>query len=85
MFFSWTKIFFVLSPYRCHPVLIKESSEGRVPLPTEGELFPELLSSAFSHAHGVCAFCLTAIYGAPARCWGYGRKKVSTCGPQVPT
>ena len=26
MFSSWTKIFFVLPPYRCHPVLIKESS-----------------------------------------------------------
>lgn len=27
-FFPWTKICFVLSPYRCHPVLIKESSDG---------------------------------------------------------
>lgn len=44
MFFSWTKIFFVLSPYRCHPVLIKESSERWVPLPPEGELFPQLFS-----------------------------------------
>ena len=84
MFFSWTKIFFVLSPYQCHPVLIKESSEVWVPLPTEGELFPELaLSSAISHTYGVCSFYLRTIYRAPVMCQLWWKTKLLPCGPQV--
>ena len=30
MFFSWAKNFFVLSPYRYHPVSIKESSGKKI-------------------------------------------------------
>ena len=66
MFFSWTKIFFVLPPYQCHPVLIKESSEERVPVRTDGELFPEC--SPVPLAMLMVFVHLTSVYWAPAVC-----------------
>lgn len=56
VFFMDQKKLFVLSPYRCHPVLIKEPSEGRSP-PTEDELCPR--ATPHGLARGIWSFYVT--------------------------
>lgn len=77
MFFSWTKLFFVLSPYRCHPVLIKESSEGWVLLPIEGTVssqLPSASTSAVLHCLQHLGRASGAVCQPDAGCWACGGK-----------